>query len=609
MDKTDKHDDFVASCQPLSELLDSVREIEGFPIGKDEDILAQSDPPYYTACPNPYINNFIKKYGKPYDEKTDKYGCTPFVSDVAEGKYDPLYKFHAYPTKVPFKAIKSYIEHYTNEEDIVLDGFCGTGMVAIAAQLSNRRAIISDLSTAATYIASSYNLPIDFIELDNAFRSILKKVKDEYEKYYRTNHGNGLGRINYVVWSNVYLCPYCNNESSFWDFAVEYWDQIKSGNRNGIVIEEFCCKYCDAKGLTKKDLIKKIDDISGKIVQIPVLINYQYGSKRFEKIPDEYDLKLIAEVNNIISPYYSPKSKMMFKGKEWGDSWRAGYHTGVENVEDFFFHRTLLVIAAFYALSDNFTRETAKKLKFIVTAGFNRLTKLVRYMPQHKERNVGPLSGTLYLPDLIGEINVIDIIESKYNHLKNSDIKVTRNDLIAVSTQSATDMSTITSNSIDYIFTDPPFGDNLMYSELNFILESWPKVFTNNVNEAIINKSQGKDLHEYKTFMTNSFKEYYRLLKPNHWITVVFHNSKASVWNAIQDALNKAGFIVAQVTVMDKKKGTIKQVTNPGAVNNDLVINAYKPKKRFEENFLKKAGEGLERDFVEEHLILQRIFI
>ena len=43
------------------------RKIEGFPIGEDEDILALSDPPYYTACPNPFLESFIKHYGKPYD--------------------------------------------------------------------------------------------------------------------------------------------------------------------------------------------------------------------------------------------------------------------------------------------------------------------------------------------------------------------------------------------------------------------------------------------------------------------------------------------------------------------------------------------------------------
>lgn len=141
-----------------------------------------------------------------------------------------------------------------------------------------------------------------------------------------------------------------------------------------------------------------------------------------------------------------------------------------------------------------------------------------------------------------------------------------------------------------------------MYSELNFLWEAWLKVFTNNNFEAIINNTQLKYLSEYRDLMTESFKEMYRILKPNRWITVEFHNSKASVWNAIQDALTKAGFIIAQVTVLDKKQGSFKQVTSSGAVKNDLVINAYKPKQHFEELFLKQAGMGLERDFIEQHL-------
>lgn len=39
--------------------LDKVRDIEGFPIADDEDIIALSDAPYYTACPNPFIEEFI----------------------------------------------------------------------------------------------------------------------------------------------------------------------------------------------------------------------------------------------------------------------------------------------------------------------------------------------------------------------------------------------------------------------------------------------------------------------------------------------------------------------------------------------------------------------
>lgn len=83
------------------------RKIEGFPIGSDEDILNLSDPPYYTACPNPWIADFIAEWEaqKPEQPEGYHYHREPFAADVSEGKYDPLYKMHPYHTKVPHKAI------------------------------------------------------------------------------------------------------------------------------------------------------------------------------------------------------------------------------------------------------------------------------------------------------------------------------------------------------------------------------------------------------------------------------------------------------------------------------------------------------------------------
>jgi DNA modification methylase len=140
------------NIEPLENLLDEVRDIDGFPIGKDEDILELSDPPYYTACPNPYIKQFIEEYGKPYDPENDDYDRKPFVGDVSEGKYNPIYRAHSYHTKVPHKAIMKFIEHYTEPGDIVFDGFCGSGMTGIATQMVGRNVILSDLSPVASFI-------------------------------------------------------------------------------------------------------------------------------------------------------------------------------------------------------------------------------------------------------------------------------------------------------------------------------------------------------------------------------------------------------------------------------------------------------------------------
>jgi hypothetical protein len=104
----DKRDDFLVAekgnrgnhkMKLTKEDIDKVRHIEGFPIGEDEDIIALSDPPYYTACPNPFIEDFIKEHGTPYDEETDDYKREPFAADVSEGKNDPIYNAHSYHTK------------------------------------------------------------------------------------------------------------------------------------------------------------------------------------------------------------------------------------------------------------------------------------------------------------------------------------------------------------------------------------------------------------------------------------------------------------------------------------------------------------------------------
>ena len=103
--------------------------------------------------------------------------------------------------------------------------------------------------------------------------------------------------------------------------------------------------------------------------------------------------------------------------------------------------------------------------------------------------------------------------------------------------------------------------------------------------------------------MTDCFIECYRVLKPNRWMTVEFHNSKNSVWNAIQQSLQRAGFVVADVRTLDKKQSSFKQITSSSAVKQDLVISAYKPNEQFYEDFQQKAGSvETAWAFVNQHL-------
>ena len=288
------------------------REIEGFPIGSDEDILALSDPPYYTACPNPFIVEFIKHCGKPYDP-SKPYSREPFAVDVSEGKTDPIYKAHSYHTKVPHLAIVPSILHYTEPGDVVLDGFCGSGMTGVAAQWcgsapeeyrrkveaesadegmekptwGTRRAVLNDLSPAATFIAANYSLPFDVQEFTRAGKQILDEVEREIGWMYETYHTDGKtkGRIDYTVWSEVFTCPECAGEVVFMNEALD-----KETNR---VKDIFPCPHC-ASNLTKDNLQRVFetqpDPANGKpwkrVKFRPALISYAAGGKRYEKKPD-----------------------------------------------------------------------------------------------------------------------------------------------------------------------------------------------------------------------------------------------------------------------------------------------------------------------------------
>jgi DNA methylase N-4/N-6 domain protein len=581
--------------------IDKVRSIEGFPIGSDEDIIALSDAPYYTACPNPFIEDFIREHGAPYDEESDDEGKKPFTEDVSEDKHDLIYNIHTYHTKVPPKAIMTYLEHYTKPNDLVLDVFGGSGMTGVATQMcasGQRNAILMDISPYSTFLCANYNSPNNG-NIITELEELISSLERQYSDYYRTNHvidghaqlgidGKPMqGFINYTIWSDVFFCPHCGHEMVYYDAALD--------NRTKKAMKKFHCPKCNFE-ITKLNMVlKKESEVSGtgEIIEyaakVPVLINYSIGTKRYFKVPDEDDLRKIESA----------------KATEWipTDELPKGYNTeqpkhshGMCWVNSFYTRRTQMLLGAAYAAfkDDN-------KKKFLFTSILPKMTLLNRYMPEHGSRAlVGPMVGTYYIPSLSVENNAINQLRFQLKKLQHLSYEKGN---ILVSTQSATDLSNIASNTIDYIFVDPPFGANIMYSELNFMPESWLKVKTNNKEEAIINNVQGKALPEYTGLMTRCFRELFRILKPNHWITIEFHNSKNAVWNAIQQSLQSSGFIIADVRTLSKEKKTVMQYKSSNTVDQDLVISAYKPKQSFEREFVLKAGtEDAVWSFVRQHL-------
>ncbi|WP_421405077.1 DNA methyltransferase [Agrobacterium fabrum] len=602
------------------------RKQEGFPNGTDEAILAMSDPPYYTACPNPWLADFVMHYGRRYDA-AEKYTREPMAIDVSEGKTDPIYKAHSYHTKVPHLAIVPSILHFTEPGDIVLDGFAGSGMTGVAAQWCGsapavyrhklesewkkagtampkwgaRRVVLNDLSPAATAIAASYNVPFDVDAFLRAGKELLLAVENEMGWMYETLHSDGKtdGKIEYTVWSEVFSCPECAGSVNFINEALDDENHVR---------EVFPCPHCSAQ--LKKDKLERImvtraDPSTKNPIKIvkyePSFLIYSVGKKKFKKKLDDRDRATLQKIEDMSFPDHAPDNRFPIEDMYHGSRIAP---KGFTHVHHFYFARALQIISLFWSKAEKYKNKNLRGiLKFWLDSHLVNLSIQNRYRPE-VSFPYNPLTGVYYIPSLVSEASPFVAYENKLKMIASafSNFPSKRSVDSAVSTGTASALN-IQSNSIDYVFTDPPFGENIFYADMNILVESWHGVITDARPEAIIDKFKDKALSEYQHLMQRCFAEYYRVLKPGRWMTVVFSNSKASVWNAIQVSLQQAGFVVAEVTALDKVQGSYRQVTSTTAVKQDLVISAYKPNGGLEQR-LSERGAAPESawDFVQTHL-------
>ena len=601
------------------------RKQEGFPKGTDAAILAMSDPPYYTACPNPWLAEFVAHYGKPYDPAAN-YSREPLAVDVSVGKTDAIYKAHSYHTKVPHLAIVPSILHYTEPGDVVLDGFAGSGMTGVAAQWCGtapasyqhdlevtwkkegraaprwgaRRAIMNDLSPAASFIATNNNQPFDVASFSEEAEKLLEDAERKIGWMYKTNHSDGTeAHIAYVVWSEVFICQSCSGETVFYNAA---YDPVANKVRDKVI-----CAHCSAEA-SKENMDLKFESfidvphnrVDKRPKRVPVLIKYSIGRSSYTKTPDQNDLKILDRIAALAMPKSLPTVELPDCQMTRVGRMRT---TNTGSVHHMYLPRAGLALSYLWeqacAISDTRVRN---EIKYWLDSQFTNLSILNRYRPE-VSFPYNPLSGVFYVPSLISEADPFTAYRNKIKRLVTAfSTSRSQKNMCITSCGSATNLS-LFNDSVDYIFTDPPFGENIYYADLNILVESWHKVLTDADPEAIVDRVRGKGVPEYQHLMRACFAEYHRVLKPGRWMTVVFSNSRASVWNAIQVALQQVGFVVAEVTALDKVQGSFQQVTSPNVVKQDLVISVYKPNGGLEDR-LGKHGATADSawDFVQTHL-------
>jgi 16S rRNA G966 N2-methylase RsmD len=550
---------------------------------------------YYSSGPNPNLRKFVEEHTTPYDPETDDYNVPPFDHPITTTKATAIYNMHTYWSKKPHDAIQQYIRHYTKPGDLVLDPFCGSGGTALAALMEGRAAIAIDLSPAATFITKNYCTPVDVDELQRAFEELKAKVKPEMDWLYETRCDRCDGRATtaYTVYSYVFECPKCGERTPLFDCP-----EVQVAGKDGQPKTINVCPGCYARKAGDPEEYEISTRSSKRFDPVPVLVSYlceegckpQRGERRHNDSDpkkrayfEKYDLGKIREIENKPIPYWYPQNGMLNsnskENERWELLWRP-YHTGINSVQDFYTRRNLYALAFIFDAISSLQNKSKDHLIFYLTSILYKASKMMA----HNSDGIGRIQkGILYIPPVEHDINILHFLEDSHNDFicGFEEINKILSTELCISTNNSENIS-IKNESIDYIFTDPPYGGAVQYGELNFIWEAWLKFDTNwNKEEVIVNGFKNKDEESWARSLKNIFLECFRVLKPNRWISLCFHDSSEGTWELIQDMMSEIGYIPENslsTLFIDTSTKTLKQQFSEKITKRDLVINFRKPR-------------------------------
>lgn len=545
---------------------------------------------YYSSGPNPNLRRFVEEHATSYDPETDDYDVPAFDQPITTTKATAIYNMHTYWSKKPHDAIRQYIRHYTQPDELVLDPFCGSGGTALAALMEGRAAIAIDLSPAATFITKNYCTPVDVTELEQALQELEPRVKPEMDWLYETRCDRCDGRATtaYTVYSYVFQCPRCLQKIPLFD-CVELPGWTGSGKPKTIRV----CPDCYVRGH-----IEEISTRSERFDPVPVLVGYECqegcrpkSNERHHNDRDpkkrvyfeQYDLGKLREIQVREIRHWTPKVPMI-KGYETTVK-RNLEKQGVHLVDDLFTKRNLWALAIIREAALQMPNERSKDLVLFALTGICLgMSRMNRYRPDVSyPTNI--LNGTYYIPQIGQEEPPLKHLMNKLDRLGRGFAEI-RGEVasgeVLIDTRSATELSEVAPRSIDYIFTDPPYAGKVQYGELNFVWEAWLGFDTKwHDREIIVNETRGKTDADWAHAMRQAMMECYRVLKPGRWVSLCYHDTSEGSWQLVQDLMTEVGFIpenLEEALYIDTDQKSFNQLMAEKVTKRDLVINFRKPR-------------------------------
>ncbi|MBN2155063.1 MAG: hypothetical protein JW776_03375 [Candidatus Lokiarchaeota archaeon] len=458
--------------------------------------------------------------------------------------HPPMYLIHRYWARKPYNVVKAYIQKYTEPGDVVLDPFCGSGVTIAESVLLGRNAIGIDVNPFSVFLTQTTIISVEISKLVQYFTSIYEAVNAQITDLYGVK------------------CPYCNNQAVITQII---WKNMQNDNQlpPNEQIEEIRinCSHCD-----------KSNDSLDRIRHVTL---YKEETHRVEQIKTNFK-KILSKENITL-----PTIKFQYRN---GVKFKQIRHFLIQepDAENLFTKRNLLVLGKIRkAINSNIPPQTKDPVLLDIrnlilltfTANLGQSSKMVWVISKRKgkyrdKKEVGSWTHHFYWnPKMFFEINPLigfrnrmeKTIRAQRNLQKRLHLnkvkkilrfgdwapfhKSSANTKILLIKSSAERIN-LPDECVDYIFTDPPYGDSIQYFELSTLWNKWLNFQTNNSEkfEIVINPRQGKEKTHYFNGLENAFNECYRVLKKEHFMTLTFHNTDISVRNGLIQSVRNAGF-------------------------------------------------------------------
>ena len=499
---------------------------------------------------------------------------------------------HRYFARRPYSVFERLVEHYSNPGDVVLDPFCGGGVTIVEGALQGRRTIGVDINPLSTFVTRTEVEPVDLVGLAMEIERVLEAYRERERQIFRTacRRCDEDARALWFEYSAVTGCPSCGKE-----FLLADAEKVGSG--------KWSCTCCS------------------KDVRFSA-----HSSTRFDVVAVHYDCRScghgeVAPASAADRSLASEVPEQLRRAEEEG-LWvpqseipdcnmqreSALHKKGVTHFRHLFTDRHLLALGLLKETILDLHSPFQDWLLLTFSATLRYTNRMVTRNANW--RGTRPLEWAkpgFWLPAVHLEANVAEefarrgtaVVRGKRDYMARvaSYLPVEAADVADVLSGQATYQVTTASStqlplpdgSVDVVITDPPYGSYVHYADLSNFWAVWlPEVaglghVIDDTEEAVIARKKfpgAKSASDYEALLTRCLAECARVLRPDVYLVLTFHNREPRAWAALLVAAARAGFdlpeggLIFQDGVAEYKHTA--QSRRAGSVIGDFILSFVK---------------------------------